>query len=119
MLNVLAQTGSETMPLWAQIAGGIASLGFAVWYAWFTTTTTIPRLQEAAKQERDSILAEFRAEAKEQRAAESRRAEQSFELAKSGHKAMDQVVRAVDDLRKTLHDVLPHNAPPTVYRADS
>ena len=96
------------MPLWAQIAGGVASFGFAVWYAWFTTTTTIPKLQDAAKQERDSILAEFRAESKEQRAAEQKRSEQSFELAKSGHRAMDQVVRAVDDLRKTLDGVLPH-----------
>ena len=118
--DLLAQAATESAPLpfWAQVGGGAISLGFAVWYAWYTTTKTIPDMnikhcetvKEITYKHNDVIkelVGEFRTEAKDQRQAEQARAQVSAELARSGHSAMTQVVRAVDDLRATLgaHDI--------------
>lgn len=54
----------------------VGSLGFAVWYAWYTTTVSIPKLLEAHRQERlemqvrfDATVHELLNELKEQRCA--------------------------------------------------
>ena len=52
----------------------VGSLGFAVWYAWYTTTVSIPKLLEAHRQERlemqtrfDATVMQLLTEMKEQR----------------------------------------------------
>jgi len=52
----------------------VGSLGFAVWYAWYTTTVSIPKLLDAHRQERlemqarfDAIVHEMLTEMKDQR----------------------------------------------------
>lgn len=45
-----------------------SSIGFAVWYAWWTTTHTIPNMQNRHDELVGKIIAEFRMDIKEQRA---------------------------------------------------
>jgi hypothetical protein len=52
----------------------LGSLGFAVWYAWYTTTVSIPKLLDVHRQERlemqvrfDACVHELLTEMKEQR----------------------------------------------------
>ena len=101
---ILAADELPAATSWAQIASTIASLGFAVWYAYHATTKTIPRMNDLHAATVKGLCDEFRNEAKEQRAAESQRALVSAELARSGHGAMTQVTRAVDDLRMAIHE---------------
>ena len=45
---------------WLTIVGGLTSNGFAVWYAWYTTTKTIPEAQKAhaeAMEKKDALNA--------------------------------------------------------------
>ncbi len=55
------------MPLWMQIGGGVISLGFAVWYAWYVTTRTIPDMNARHAETIQKLVEEFRQEAREQR----------------------------------------------------
>ena len=64
---LLAQGTSEMMPLWMQIGGGVISLGFAVWYAWYVTTRTIPDMNARHGETIQNLVEEFRQEAREQR----------------------------------------------------
>ena len=105
---LFAQT-AENIPVWAQIAGGIATAGFTAWYAWYTTTVTIPKMQELHSDLIKKVVSDFREDSREQREdskqqrdLESKRAQTSAELARSGHMAMTQVTRAVDDLRAAI-----------------
>lgn len=54
-------------PNWLNAAGGLTSLGFAVWYAWFVTTKTIPERDKVHADTIQGLVKEFRDEAKEQR----------------------------------------------------
>lgn len=54
-------------PNWLNAAGGLTSLGFAVWYAWWVTTKTIPERDKIHAETINSIVKEFREESKEQR----------------------------------------------------
>ncbi len=55
------------MPLWMQIGGGVVSLGFAVWYAWYVTTRTIPDMNTRHAETIQKLVEDFRQEAREQR----------------------------------------------------
>lgn len=57
----------EATPNWLNACGGIVSLGFAVWYAWWVTTKTIPERDKVHAETIQSLVQEFRTEAKEQR----------------------------------------------------
>lgn len=47
MLWLLAETVSGgTAPEWFQVGSGVFGSGFALWYAWYSTTKIIPRMQE-------------------------------------------------------------------------
>jgi len=52
---------------WTATATQISSIGFAVWYAWWTTTHTIPRMQEKHDDTIYKLVSEFRSDVKEQR----------------------------------------------------
>lgn len=52
---------------WLNAGGGLVSLGFAVWYAWWVTTKTIPERDKVHSETIASLVKEFRDEAKEQR----------------------------------------------------
>lgn len=76
---VIGQTDPAALG-WTQVLGGMTSLGFAVWYAYYTTTVTIPKMQERHAEEmreKDKVhaevvnrmLNEFRAECRESRQA--------------------------------------------------
>lgn len=121
---------------WAQLISAIASLGFAVWYAYHTTTKTIPEMQRTHAETitnmqtvhgktvdeitekhsvlTDRLLAEFRAETREQRAVSEKRAETSAELARSGHLAVNQITQAVGELRVAIQQ---STMPPQVRKS--
>lgn len=52
---------------WLNAGGGLVSLGFAVWYAWWVTTKTIPERDKVHAETVQALVQEFRQEAKEQR----------------------------------------------------
>lgn len=69
---------------WIQYLGGMTSLGFAVWYAWYTTTVIIPnkdrqhaetisKIVDTNAEAMNRAMSEFRAEVREQREAFSKR----------------------------------------------
>ena len=71
-LALLAEA-SQTIDL-APTVSSLGSLGFSVWYAWYTTTVVIPKLLDSHKQERaemqerhDARVHELMNEIKEQR----------------------------------------------------
>lgn len=108
---------------WAKVVTSLSSIGFAVWYAWYTTTRSIPRMQEIHDKRLiqmqtdhdkriDKLLDIFRNETAAQREMEQARANQSIQLAHSGHQALHQVTRAVDDLRNTIHEVKKNGGTP-------
>lgn len=114
MLELLADAASlsgntESVPVWAQLVGGFSSVGFAIWYAYYTTKHTIPRqLKEHAETIRqitakhcettDKMVEEFREETKEQREFCQRRSDQSVEIARAGTNALHEVTKAVERL---------------------
>lgn len=100
MLYLLADTVDASPYL--QIASGFASLGFAVWYAWYATTVTIPNIVAQNSTTIANMLAEFKTELKEQRQVEASRIVASAELAKEGFKALSDVTQAVNNLRVSL-----------------
>jgi hypothetical protein len=57
----------ESAPSWLNAGGGLVSLGFAVWYAWWVTTKTIPERDKVHAETITGLVKEFRDEAKEQR----------------------------------------------------
>lgn len=61
-IDVPAQT-----PNWLNAAGGLTSLGFAVWYAWFVTTKVMPERDKTHAETVSGLVKEFRDEAREQR----------------------------------------------------
>lgn len=67
---VLGQVDApDNTPNWLNAAGGLTSLGFAVWYAWFVTTKTIPERDKVHAETIKTMTEEFRDEQKETRAA--------------------------------------------------
>lgn len=61
------ETLPDNAPNWLNAAGGLTSLGFAVWYAWWVTTKTIPERDKIHAETVKVLVDEFRAESKEQR----------------------------------------------------
>lgn len=53
---------NEIQPIgqWLDKAGGITSLGFAVWYAWYVTTKTIPEMSRRHAENVDNVVKEHR-----------------------------------------------------------
>ena len=83
-----------------QVITQISSIGFAVWYAWHTTTITIPRLVQANEENTKALtarydamlrelIADFRSDIRDERVTSERLRE------------------AISDLRQTISDV--HN----------
>lgn len=77
-------SNSSDVPQWFQVGSGVFGSGFALWYAWYSTTKIIPRMQKSHsdqlsqlhKQYSDVInrlVTEFREDAKEQRVSEASR----------------------------------------------
>lgn len=73
LLNLAAETITDASGYLPAIST-VGSLGFAVWYAYYTTTVAIPKLLEAHRAERlemqqrfDAALHELLAEMKDQR----------------------------------------------------
>lgn len=52
---------------WLNVMGGLTSLTFAVWYAWYVTTKTIPERDKTHAETINHLVQEFRTETKEQR----------------------------------------------------
>lgn len=74
ILLILAAEAAADVSGYLPAVSTLGSLGFAVWYAYYTTTVAIPKLLEAHRAERlelqqrfDSALHELLAEMKEQR----------------------------------------------------
>lgn len=102
MLSILAEIVDASPYL--QIASGFASLGFAVWYAWYATTVTIPNIVAQNSTTISNMLTEFKAELKEQRQVEAARISASADLAREGFKALSEVTQAVNELRVSLKE---------------
>lgn len=67
---VLGQSDDSLYPTtsnWLNAGGGLVSLGFAVWYAWWVTTKTIPERDKTHAETIAGLVKEFRDETKEQR----------------------------------------------------
>lgn len=95
---------AEDIPGWAGVVGTLTGGGFAVWYAWHTTTRTIPEQIKTHAATVEKLVNEFRTETKEQRNEYMRRSEVSVDLARQGHKAIDQMSSAIHDLTRTLEN---------------
>lgn len=102
MLVILAEESANNTNFLMQVASGFASLGFAVWYAWHTTTKSIPKMQADHKETVERIVSQFRDESKEMRAAEATRNERSMELAVSGHEALRGVTSMVAEMKEAI-----------------
>lgn len=123
LLADAATTSPESIPVWAQIAGGVGTFSFTAWFAYYTTKYTIPRLQKQhadalAKQTEihsqtvqkyadtiDRIVSEFRQESKEQREENQRLLSQSNDLVRTSTEAVGLVTRAVERLAEHVHDL--------------
>jgi hypothetical protein len=64
---ILAQASTDGIGAIAAIATALTGSGFAVWYAWYMTTTQIPRINLEHRDAIKDLVAEFRAEQKETR----------------------------------------------------
>lgn len=69
---------SETVAAdgWLNVAGGLTSLGFAVWYAWYVTTKVMPEKDRVHKETIDGLVRGFREETSDQRASHERNIDQ-------------------------------------------
>lgn len=52
---------------WMNLVGGLTSLGFAVWYAYFVTTKILPERDRLHAETIGTLTTQFRLEIKEQR----------------------------------------------------
>lgn len=64
---LLGQSVVTDISSWINTAGGFTSLGFAVWYAWYTTTKTMPEKDAKHAETVAMLVKEFREETTEQR----------------------------------------------------
>lgn len=103
-MDCLLLLADAEVPGWAGIAGTLTGTSFAVWYAWHTTTHTIPEQNKQHAATVEKLVNEFRSETKEQRGEFVRRAELSVELARQGQKSIDQMSSAIHDLTRTLEN---------------
>lgn len=76
---------------WLQISSGLASLGFAVWYAWWVTTRTIPEMQQRHDAVVRELVGEFRGDVQQMRM-------EFVTVAREGHEAIGKLSTAVSDL---------------------
>lgn len=58
MFGILADGTAAPIDI-ANIASTVGSIGFAVWYAWHTTTKTIPDMQDSHRKERSETQARY------------------------------------------------------------
>ena len=58
LLIIAADAGADATA-WLPAVSAIGSLGFAVWYAYYTTTVAIPKLLESHRVERTEMQARF------------------------------------------------------------
>jgi len=100
---LIAETNHEVIAnSWMQVVAGISSLGFAVWYAWYTTTRTIPEMNKQHSENMQAAIIQFREESKEQRELFERRQSESHELAKLQYDAVGKLSSAISDLRQEI-----------------
>lgn len=45
---------------WMPAISSVTSLGFAIWFSWYTTTKTIPDMQRDHRVEREGIIEEMK-----------------------------------------------------------
>lgn len=84
---VVGQVEVPDAPNWLNTLGGLTSLGFAVWYAWYVTTRTIPERDKTHAETISGLVSEFREEQKETRAANEKTMErQATAFEKAVHK---------------------------------
>lgn len=55
LLQLFAEGGGVDPSAVLPAVSTVGSLGFAVWYAWYTTTSVIPKLLDAHRQERQEM----------------------------------------------------------------
>lgn len=68
LIAILAQVPTDgSVGTITAIVTALTGSGFAVWYAWYMTTTQIPRINAEHRQAVTNLVAEFRAEQKETR----------------------------------------------------
>ena len=84
---LLAEQSTMSDGMLGGMVGAVGSVGFAIWYGWFVTTRTIPKL-----------VSDFRAERTLDRNELASQRAISMDLARSGHDALNQVTRAVERL---------------------
>lgn len=67
-MTIIAQATTDgSVGTITAIVTALTGSGFAVWYAWYMTTTQIPRINAEHRETVSSILSEFRAEQRETR----------------------------------------------------
>ncbi|MGC1273915.1 MAG: hypothetical protein WBC44_09425 [Planctomycetaceae bacterium] len=64
---LVAQASADGIGSVAAIVTALTGSGFAVWYAWYMTTTQIPRINAEHRDAVAQLVAEFRMEQKETR----------------------------------------------------
>lgn len=99
---LFAQADTGVTQVGLQVAAGVVSLGFAVWYAYHTTTKTIPEMIARHAETVSTLVKEFRDESREQRAEYRERVEHSMNLANTGHEALNNVRHSVNELRQAV-----------------
>lgn len=101
---VIAQVDQATMDTWTTVAAGFASLGFVAWYAWYTTTQTIPGMNSRHAESMRQAIEEFRAEAREQRLAYQEQIRELNELNRLAQGTIHQFSQAIHELKLAMRD---------------
>lgn len=105
-MELLAQNGVDAglTNSWAQVIAGITSLGFAVWYAWYTTTKTIPGMNRQHSEAMIRAISEFRQEVREQRDLYTSQLQEAHSLNRMSQESIQQVSRAIHDLKAAISE---------------
>lgn len=94
--SILAEGANDvSVTQWFQMGSGVFGSGFAVWYAWYTTTKTLPTLNQQHNELVGKIVDDFRSESKEQRESEKERtkaiAASMSAISESVHELTDKI----------------------------
>lgn len=81
-----------------QIVSQIGSIGFAVWYAWWTTTHTIPHMSEKHDMLVRKLVDDFRLDIRDERKV-------FIDQLSIMNNSSERMCEAITELRKTISDV--------------
>jgi len=103
---VLGQSPTPVIPgtpnEYLNALGGLGSLGFAVWYAYYVTAHVMPARDKIHAESIRTILSEMKEETRDQRLLFEKRTEKMTEYANRGMDELNKLSTAVDRLAEHI-----------------